>query len=98
MALPRNICTEIKPCNLSPHVKRGMNPKKLHEVCHIASLINDIATKTGCDVVVDVGSGLVSSGFLYFLFFVVFCYRRSAYNDHITYTYKYNFNALAYKL
>ena len=49
-----------------------MNPKKLHEVCHIASLINDIATKTGCDVVVDVGSGLVSSGFLYFLYFFFF--------------------------
>ncbi|XP_048732309.2 methyltransferase-like protein 25B isoform X2 [Ostrea edulis] len=35
-----------------------MNPKKQHEVRHMAALISDIAIKTGCDVVIDVGSGL----------------------------------------
>lgn len=59
MALPRNISEENKCCSLDPQIKRGMNPKKQHEVSHMSALINDISVRTGCDVVIDVGSGLV---------------------------------------
>lgn len=58
MALPRNISEENKCCSLDPQIKRGMNPKKQHEVSHMSALINDISVRTGCDVVIDVGSGL----------------------------------------
>lgn len=59
MALPRKISEENKSCCLDPQIKRGMNPKKQHEVSHMSALINDISVRTGCDVVIDVGSGLV---------------------------------------
>lgn len=59
MALPRKISEENKSCCLDPQIKRGMNPKKQHEVSHMSALINDITVRTGCDVVIDVGSGLV---------------------------------------
>lgn len=58
MPLPRIISEEIQPCSLDPQIKRGMNPKKQHEVSHMSALINDISVRTGCDVVIDVGSGL----------------------------------------
>ncbi|XP_062597462.1 probable methyltransferase-like protein 25 [Saccostrea cucullata] len=58
LVLPRNLSEEIQPCTLTSELKRGMNPKKQHEVRHMAALVSDIATKTGCDVVIDVGSGL----------------------------------------
>lgn len=58
MALPKKISEENKSCCLDPQIKRGMNPKKQHEVSHMSALINDISVRTGCDVVIDVGSGL----------------------------------------
>jgi hypothetical protein len=36
-----------------------MNPKKQHEVMKMAALVHDLALKTDCDVIVDIGSGLV---------------------------------------
>lgn len=62
MALPRKISEENKSCSLDPQIKRGMNPKKQHEVSHMSALINNISVRTGCDVVIDVGSGLVCIG------------------------------------
>lgn len=64
MALPRKISEEIKSCSLDPQIKRGMNPKKQHEVSHMSALINDISVRTGCDVVIDVGSGLVCIAYI----------------------------------
>ncbi|GFN86192.1 upf0431 protein c1orf66-like protein [Plakobranchus ocellatus] len=49
---------ELKPATVDFRMARGMNPKKLHEVSYIATLIHDIMAETGCDTVVDVGSGL----------------------------------------
>ncbi|XP_061174710.1 probable methyltransferase-like protein 25 [Saccostrea echinata] len=58
LVLPRTLSEEIQPCALTSEVKRGMNPKKQHEVRHMAALVSNMAAKTGCDVVIDVGSGL----------------------------------------
>ena len=36
-----------------------MSEKKLHEVCHMTSVIDHVTRKSGCNAIVDVGSGLV---------------------------------------
>lgn len=48
---------------IDPNIKRGMNPKKQHEVSKMAALVHDLVKDTGSDVIVDVGSGLV--GYLF---------------------------------
>ncbi|XP_060573423.1 probable methyltransferase-like protein 25 [Ruditapes philippinarum] len=66
-SLPREINGSIEglsitsPTNISeidPEIRRGMTGKKLHEVCHMTSLIDHVTKKTGNDGVIDVGSGL----------------------------------------
>ena len=44
--------------SLDQHLAKGMNPKKRHEVERMASLVDRVATEAGCDLVVDIGSGL----------------------------------------
>ncbi|KAK3599773.1 hypothetical protein CHS0354_037259 [Potamilus streckersoni] len=43
---------------INSKIKRGMTPKKLHEVCHMTSLVDHVTRESGSEVVVDVGSGL----------------------------------------
>ena len=50
----------IKPSDIDDVIKKGMTNKKLHEVCHMTSLIDHVTKRSKCNVVVDVGSGLVS--------------------------------------
>ncbi|RUS81898.1 hypothetical protein EGW08_010325, partial [Elysia chlorotica] len=49
---------DIQPTPVDTNMARGMNPKKLHEVSYLASLVNRIMSESGCDLIVDVGSGL----------------------------------------
>ena len=55
--------SDLKATAVSPNMSRGMNPKKLHEVSYMASLVHDVVSQAGCDLIVDVGSGLVGSIF-----------------------------------
>ncbi|KAL3884429.1 hypothetical protein ACJMK2_024568 [Sinanodonta woodiana] len=43
---------------INGQIKRGMTPKKLHEVCHMTSLVDHVTRESGAEVIVDVGSGL----------------------------------------
>ena len=52
------VTEEVK---LDQELRKGMNPKKQHEVLHMAALVHDLACQTGSDVIVDIGSGLVCS-------------------------------------
>ncbi|WAR27584.1 hypothetical protein MAR_013288 [Mya arenaria] len=51
-------CRPLDPGDIPKEIKNGMAPKKLHEVCHMTSLVATLTQKTGNDVIVDVGSGL----------------------------------------
>ncbi|XP_076438925.1 uncharacterized protein LOC143277871 [Babylonia areolata] len=46
------------PTPVSNDLRKGMSAKKLHEVERMASLVHQVAVESGCNVVVDVGSGL----------------------------------------
>ncbi|XP_045184754.2 uncharacterized protein LOC123542814 [Mercenaria mercenaria] len=53
--------SNISPVNaaeVDPEIQRGMSHKKIHEVCHMTSLIDHVTRKRGNNGVVDVGSGL----------------------------------------
>ncbi|CAG2228755.1 unnamed protein product [Mytilus edulis] len=54
----RNCKTLETSVEIDPNIKRGMNPKKQHEVSKMAALVHDLVKVTGSDVIVDVGSGL----------------------------------------
>ncbi|XP_063436455.1 probable methyltransferase-like protein 25 [Mytilus trossulus] len=54
----RNCKTLETAVEIDPNIKRGMNPKKQHEVSKMAALVHDLVKDTGSDVIVDVGSGL----------------------------------------
>ncbi|XP_071098304.1 methyltransferase-like protein 25B [Haliotis cracherodii] len=43
---------------VDPNLKRGMSPKKLHEVTNMSAVVMETSSKAGCDVIVDIGSGL----------------------------------------
>lgn len=43
----------------------GLSRKKSHEIALLAPIINEICQKNGCDVLVDVGSGVVSMKFFF---------------------------------
>lgn len=45
--------------------RRGMKPKKQHEVSHMAEVIQDVCVKAGCHTVLDVGAGLVGTTVLF---------------------------------
>ena len=45
--------------DIDTDIRKGMSGKKIHEVCHMTALIDHVIRKTGCNAVVDVGSGLV---------------------------------------
>lgn len=51
--------TPLDVCDLDADIKKGMSAKKLHEVCHMTSLIDHVTRVAGNNGVVDVGSGLV---------------------------------------
>ena len=51
-----------EPTLVGKDLCKGMSPKKLHEVEWMASLVHQVASRAGCSVIVDVGSGLVSEG------------------------------------
>ncbi|CAG2247834.1 unnamed protein product [Mytilus edulis] len=54
----RNCKTLETAVEIEPNIRRGMNPKKQHEVSKMAALVHDLVKDTGSDVIVDVGSGL----------------------------------------
>ena len=49
-----------------------MNPKKRHEVAFMAKAVGAICRERSCDLVVDVGAGLVGSIFNPFMPIVIF--------------------------
>ena len=49
----------LKSTDIDVEIRKGMSEKKLHEVCHMTSLIDHVTRKSCCNAVVDVGSGLV---------------------------------------
>ena len=48
-----------QPTVVGKELCKGMSPKKQHEVEWMASLVHQVASRAGCSIVVDVGSGLV---------------------------------------
>ncbi|CAC5359329.1 unnamed protein product [Mytilus coruscus] len=54
----RNCKSLEKSVEIDPNIKRGMNPKKQHEVSKMAALVHDLIKDSGSDIIVDVGSGL----------------------------------------
>lgn len=46
---------------LGKNSQRGMKPKKIHEVKHMSALVHEVCQEVGCNHIVDVGAGLVSS-------------------------------------
>lgn len=51
----------LSPTPIDRELSRGMASKKVHEVEWMASLVHRVTSESGCDTVVDVGSGLVST-------------------------------------
>lgn len=49
----------LTPTVVEKELTKGMSPKKLHEVERMASLVQEVVVRSGCNIVVDVGSGLV---------------------------------------
>ncbi|KAK3790011.1 hypothetical protein RRG08_016328 [Elysia crispata] len=49
---------DLQPTAIDANMARGMNQKKLHEVSYMASLVHNVMSEAGCDLIVDVGSGL----------------------------------------
>ncbi|XP_046549291.1 methyltransferase-like protein 25B isoform X2 [Haliotis rubra] len=58
LSLPRDQVDILSKKPVDPNLKRGMSPKKLHEVTTMSAVVKETAEKAGCDVIVDVGSGL----------------------------------------
>ncbi|XP_025084221.1 uncharacterized protein LOC112558162 isoform X3 [Pomacea canaliculata] len=48
----------LSPTPIDRELSRGMASKKVHEVEWMASLVHRVTSESGCDTVVDVGSGL----------------------------------------
>lgn len=51
--------TPLDVCELDTDIIKGMSAKKIHEVCHMTSLIDHVTRVAENNGVVDVGSGLV---------------------------------------
>ncbi|XP_067653794.1 probable methyltransferase-like protein 25 isoform X2 [Haliotis asinina] len=58
LSLLRDQVNILEKKAIDPNMKRGMSPKKLHEVTNMSAVVKETAAKAGCDVIVDVGSGL----------------------------------------
>ncbi|KAH9499041.1 hypothetical protein Btru_005493 [Bulinus truncatus] len=58
MSFNRKPSSKIHEMTISTAEAEGMNEKKLHEVSRMAPFIDDLVSKTSCDLIVDVGSGL----------------------------------------
>ncbi|XP_014667521.1 PREDICTED: uncharacterized protein LOC106809081 isoform X4 [Priapulus caudatus] len=58
LSLCRDQVDWLQKTDLGTEEKRGMTPKKVHEVEWMSSLVADVCLKTQCDVVVDIGAGL----------------------------------------
>jgi hypothetical protein len=53
---------------LPDKIRRGLTPKKQHEILSLAALINSECSAYGITQVLDVGAGLVSSGHVVHIF------------------------------
>lgn len=51
---------QITPLNIDNDMARGMSPKKVHEVSLMAPYIHEVMKQAKCNLILDVGSGLVS--------------------------------------
>ena len=54
-----HLTSPVDLSDIDPEIRRGMTGKKIHEVCHMTTLIDHVTKKTGNDGVLDIGSGLV---------------------------------------
>ncbi|KAK2151013.1 hypothetical protein LSH36_379g01024 [Paralvinella palmiformis] len=54
----RCLSGDAHPISIDDKMSCGMSPKKSHEVCHVAAVINGVCKQSHCKAVVDVGSGL----------------------------------------
>lgn len=59
MSMPRG-SYPVNPVDIPCKLKKGMNPKKQHEVSLMAALLHQLMEEASVSVVVDVGAGLVS--------------------------------------
>ncbi|CAH1788871.1 unnamed protein product [Owenia fusiformis] len=55
---PRKQICLFNPAVVSNTMKKGMNPKKIHEVSNMAAVIHEMCREHGVKVVIDIGSGL----------------------------------------
>ena len=62
-----------QPTVVGKELCKGMSPKKRHEVEWMASLVHQVASRAGCSIVVDVGSGLVREVAVKGILFVCVC-------------------------
>jgi len=44
-------------------MRKGMNPKKIHEVSQMAAVVDKLCKECAVRHIVDIGSGLVSKSF-----------------------------------
>ncbi|XP_069102153.1 probable methyltransferase-like protein 25 [Argopecten irradians] len=58
LSLPRSPSKRTTTLSIDPEMRRGMTPKKQHEVALMSSVVHDVAQRSGCDVILDIGSGL----------------------------------------
>jgi hypothetical protein len=54
---------------LPDKIRRGLTPKKQHEIMSLAALINAECSAYGITQILDVGAGLVSSDHMVHIFF-----------------------------
>ncbi|XP_033725202.1 protein RRNAD1-like [Pecten maximus] len=58
LSLPRSPRKGTIPLGIDPEMRRGMTPKKQHEVSLMSSVVHDVAQRADCEVILDIGSGL----------------------------------------
>ena len=66
LSLPRDMCGSIKPLSLDQTMKRGMGPKKCHEVSQMSGVVTEVCRSCSCSLVLDVGAGLVSNASIFY--------------------------------
>ena len=61
LSLPRSPQTgHVTGTELDKNMRKGMNPKKIHEVSQMAAVVDKLCKECGVRHIVDIGSGLVS--------------------------------------
>jgi hypothetical protein len=68
LKIPVQRVIEHRP-ELPDKIRRGLTPKKQHEIMSLAALINAECSAYGITQVLDVGAGLVSSGHTVHIFY-----------------------------